>query len=47
MAEGPSYYNTEEVISMLEGQEQEMEGEPMCDGSDDDLGFELNSDEER
>ena len=36
--------NMEEVISMLE--EQEVEDEPMCDGSDDDLGMDMYSDAE-
>ena len=42
MAKGPSHFNTEEVLSMLE--EEEVDEEPMCDGSDDDLGMEMDSD---
>ena len=42
MAEGPSYYSAAEVIDMLSEEMEEVNDdidEPMCEGSEDDLGL--------
>jgi len=49
MAEGPSHFITAEVLDMLEDEAEEqmdMIDEPMCEGSDDDLGFDVESGED-
>jgi len=48
--EGPSHFSAEQVIDMLdvdveEGEQDDFD-EPMCEGSDDDLGVDFGSDEE-
>ena len=50
MAEGPSYFSAEQVIDMMDAEVEEEEqddiDEPMCEGSDDDLGVNFRSNEE-
>jgi len=49
MAEGPTYYSAVEVIDMLNKEMEDVNDdidEPMCKGSEDDLGLDLGNDEE-
>ena len=49
MADGPSHFTTVQVLDMLEDETQEqmdMIDEPMGEGSDDDLGFDVESGED-
>lgn len=49
MAEGPSYFSTAGVMDMLKMEVEEQTDdiyEPMCEGSENDFGADIKSDEE-